>query len=211
MRTVKPAQERKNEILDAASALFSQKGFDATSVNDILERVGIAKGTFYYYFQSKEEVMDALIDRVSAHMLAAAREIAADGTLGVHEKIFRVVMALNMRGGADEALLQHIHQPQNALMHEKSLRTLITGVTPILAAVVEDGAKQGLFDTAYPYEAVEMIIIYVQIAFDEGILPHSPQAQAARIPAFIAHIERLLGAKAGSFAYVTQLFDEDRN
>ncbi len=48
MRTIKAPEARKNEILDAANALFSRKGFDDTSVNDILGEIGIAKGTFYY-------------------------------------------------------------------------------------------------------------------------------------------------------------------
>ena len=61
MRIVKDATERKNEILDAAEELFAAKGYDATSTGDILERVGIARGTLYYHFQSKEEILDALM------------------------------------------------------------------------------------------------------------------------------------------------------
>ena len=57
MRTVKNAEERRNEILDAAAELFKQKGFDGTSTGDILEKVGIARGTLYYHFKSKEDIM----------------------------------------------------------------------------------------------------------------------------------------------------------
>ena len=53
MRVVKEAEERRNEILDAADMLFADKGFDNTSTNDILEKVGIARGTLYYHFKSK--------------------------------------------------------------------------------------------------------------------------------------------------------------
>ncbi len=209
MRTVKSAEDRRNEILETASALFAQKGFDDTSVNDILEKIGIAKGTFYYHFKSKEEVLDALIERCGEQMLSAARAVAGDERLSVHEKIFRTVTALDMSGNGGEELLKQMHKPQNALMHEKSLKTLITGVTPILAEVVREGVSQGLFNTAYPYECVEMIIVYVQIAFDEAIVPLTKEEQAAKIPAFIANIERLLGAGEGSFAYVLKLFDDD--
>ena len=78
MRIVKEATERKNEILDAAAVLFMKKGFDNTSTNDILEAVGIARGTLYHHFKSKEEVMDALIDRQMEKILSAARQAAAD-------------------------------------------------------------------------------------------------------------------------------------
>ena len=65
MRIVKEHDERKNEIIDTASHIFAQKGYDKTSVNDILNAIGIAKGTFYHYFKSKEEVLDAVITKAT--------------------------------------------------------------------------------------------------------------------------------------------------
>lgn len=69
MRVVKEATVRRNEILDAAEQLFVTKGFDGTSTNDILERVGIACGTLYYHFKSKEEILDAMIERMTETLL----------------------------------------------------------------------------------------------------------------------------------------------
>ena len=66
MRIVKEAQERKNEILDVAGRLFAQKGYDSTSTNDILEEIGIARGTLYYHFKSKEDILDAMFDRMKS-------------------------------------------------------------------------------------------------------------------------------------------------
>lgn len=75
MRIVKEHEERKNEILDTAEILFEEKGYDKCSVNDILNRIGIAKGTFYHYFKSKEELLDALIERISAQMIRRAKVV----------------------------------------------------------------------------------------------------------------------------------------
>ena len=61
MRIVKDAEERKEEILDAAERLFGTKGFDNTSTGDILQEVGIARGTLYYHFKSKEDILDGVI------------------------------------------------------------------------------------------------------------------------------------------------------
>lgn len=211
MRITKSADERRGEILNAASALFSQKGFDDTSVNDILESVGIAKGTFYYHFKSKEELLDALIERHGARLLAAARSVAQDASLPVHDKIFRSLRALNMRGQEGDELLLQMHKPQNALMHEKSLTALITGVTPILAPIVREGIAQGLFHTDFPEECVEMIITYVQVAFDEAILPASPEAQAKKMRALIENVARLLGAEKNAFAYISGLMNGEEH
>ena len=68
MRIVKEAAERKNEILDAAEELFAARGYEETSTGDILDRVGIARGTLYYHFRSKEEILDALIGRLNQAM-----------------------------------------------------------------------------------------------------------------------------------------------
>lgn len=76
MRIVKEAEERRNEILDAADELFGRKGFDGTSTNDILENVGIARGTLYYHFKSKEDILDALIQRYEEQMYSAAAAAA---------------------------------------------------------------------------------------------------------------------------------------
>ena len=60
MRVVKEANVRRSEILDAAELLFGTKGFDCTSTTDILNEVGIARGTLYYHFKSKEDILDAI-------------------------------------------------------------------------------------------------------------------------------------------------------
>ncbi len=61
-RRILPPDERKKEILDAATEIFSSKGYRAASVTDVLERAGIARGTFYHYFGSKKDVFLELIE-----------------------------------------------------------------------------------------------------------------------------------------------------
>ena len=149
MRIVKEATERKNEILDAAAVLFMKKGFDNTSTNDILEAVGIARGTLYHHFKSKEEVMDALIDRQMEKILSAARQAAADLSVPVEERIIRTITALHI-GEEGSPMTEHLHKPQNALMQQKINQITMRQVPPILAGILEDGIREGLFETPYP-------------------------------------------------------------
>lgn len=207
MRVVKKADERRNEILDAADELFGQKGFDGTSTNDILEKVGIARGTLYYHFKSKEDIMDALIERYNVRLLGAAQEISADKSVPVIERIIRVVMALNLSGGSSKEIMEHIHKPQNALLHQKIQRVIIAGITPILAGIIREGTQQGLFSTPFPYECMEMVVIYANTVFDEDMVSMTNEERASRIQAFVFNAERLLGAESGSLMRVMQMFD----
>lgn len=202
----KEAEARKNEILDAADELFGQKGFDGTSTNDILEKVGIARGTLYHHFKSKEDIMDALIERYNVRLLGAAQEIAADKSIPVVERIIRVVMALNISGGNSKEIMEHIHKPQNALMHQKIQKVIVNGVPPILAEIIREGIEQGMFNTPFPYECMEMVVIYANAVFDGDMVTLTNEERFSRMLAFICNVERLLGAESGSLMDTLKMF-----
>lgn len=214
MRIVKEAEERRNEILDAADELFGQKGFDGTSTNDILEKVGIARGTLYYHFKSKEDIMDALIERYNVRVLGLAKKFAADKSIPVNERIIHAVMALNISGEGGKEIIGHIHKPQNALMHQKIQKVIINGVTPILTEIIREGIEQGLFSTPFPYECMEMVVTYTNTVFDDDMVKMTDEERFSRIQAFIFNAERLLGAESGSLMCIMQMFgggNGDRN
>ena len=208
MRVVKMADERRNEILDAAEKLFIQKGFDATSTNDILEEVGIARGTLYYHFESKEAILDALIERYNKKVLDKAKEIARDKSLSIIERLMGAVMALNIKQKSEREIIEEIHKPQNALMHQKVQRLILTEVTPILAGIIEDGIREGLFNTPYPYETIEMLIAYTNTVFDDEIVKMTEDEKKRRIAAFIFNLERLLAAPKGTFISIMKAFED---
>ena len=202
MRIVKEAAERKNEILDAAAELFAAKGYDETSTGDILDRVGIARGTLYYHFKSKEDILDALIERINAALIAGAKAAAEDRSLPVVERIVRAVMSLKLDAGEatiGHEVLQQVHRPQNALMHQKMLQSLLDGVVPVLTDLVEEGNAQGIFHASYPRETVEMLVLYPATFFDDRY-PQTRDEMMNRVQALIHSTERLLGAQEGSMA-----------
>ncbi|WP_054768041.1 TetR/AcrR family transcriptional regulator [Lysinibacillus parviboronicapiens] len=207
----KEAEERRNEILDAADELFSQRGFDGTSTKEILEKVGIARGTLYYHFKSKEDIMDALIERYSVNLLETAQEIAANKTIAINERIIGVVLALKISGGSSKEIMEHIHKPQNALMHQKIQKVIINGVPPILTGIIREGIEQGLFNTPFPYECMEMVVVYMNTVFDDDMVEMTNEEQATRIQAFTFNIERLLGVESGSLmSIVKQMFENGK-
>ena len=197
MRVVKDAEERRNEILDAAEELFGSKGFDQTSTNDILEKVGIARGTLYYHFKSKEDILDAMIERMNNQLLVVAAKIASQQNVPVLERLVQTIMALNVDNSLGNEVMQQVHKPQNALMHQKMQEKLVSGITPIVTKLVEEGIAQDMFHTDFPAEAVEMCMIYSNTAFDH-LFEQSKEQMKQRISGFIYNVERLLGTEEGA-------------
>ena len=201
MRVVKSAEERKSEILDVAEQLFAEKGYDNASTNDIIKERGIARGTLYHHFSSKEEILDAIVDRMINRSIAAARTIVKNNTIPLLERIAGAFLTLNIDSGAGAEVLEQIHKPQNALLHQKSQEKLIREVVPMIAELIEEGNRCKMFHSKYPAEAAEMIIVYSNTAFDK--MSELPQEKMKdKIEAFIYHTEKILGAKEKSLEAV---------
>ena len=77
MRIVKKPEERKAEMVAAATQLFAEQGFVRTSVAEIVSAVDVAKGLFYYYFTTKDDMVKAVVEGYCSYMGAIADEIAA--------------------------------------------------------------------------------------------------------------------------------------
>ena len=199
MRVVKEAEERREEILDAAEKLFAAKGFDNTSTGDILDAVGIARGTLYYHFKSKEEFLDGVIGRITNRLMQDAGEIVRKKELPVLERLTKAIMSLNVESKIGYEIMEQVHRPQNALMHQKMQATLLAGINPILTELVKEGIGQGICHTRYPESVVEMTILYANVAFDElNVAGLRPEQREKKIAGFIYNMERLMGMAEGS-------------
>ena len=198
MRIVKEPELRKHEILDAAEKLFAAKGFERATVIDILNATDIAKGTFYYHFKSKEEVLDSIIKRRIDTGIERALAVASDQNLSPIHKIIAVIMAQKPQNQTEKEFNPVLHEPSNALFHQKVLTDCVKSFSPILADIVKEGIKQGIFSTSFPLESMEILLTSGLAIFD-AYFDWSIEEQAALMPAFLCAMERILGAKEGSF------------
>ncbi|WP_054859710.1 TetR family transcriptional regulator [Gracilibacillus sp. JCM 18860] len=91
------SKKTRTKIIEAAHQLFIQKGFDATSIQDILDKAGISKGTFYNYFQSKNDCLIAIISVVREEIIDKRRELAF-GKDKADEEVFiqQIAIRINM-------------------------------------------------------------------------------------------------------------------
>ena len=198
MRISKNPDVRKSELIEAAEILFREKGFKQTSVSDIVKKVGVAQGTFYYYFESKDAALNAVIDHYIDNYKAGLERLLADESLAPVQKVEIIISdALGMHT-SDRKFVEFLHSEENLLTHQKYIIKSFGQTIPLMTKIVEQGIASGAFDVDYPEETVEMMAY--AFGYLEDALSRSPQDARydTRLRAAERLIERALGITRGS-------------
>lgn len=194
---IKKGEKRKRELLEIAYRQFLAKGYENTSVDDIIDEAGIAKGTYYYYFGSKEQMLEEVIEMMLDNEIADAKRIL-ESDIPVPQKIVGIIAS--MRPTQDEQpIAETLHSPENIIMHEKVSRQLIDRIVPILSGAAEEGIRQGIFRCDNIPERVRVLMIVSGNLFGEYRFGESD------IAVFIDMAEKLFGAEKGTMSFIRQL------
>ncbi|PKQ15006.1 MAG: hypothetical protein CVT67_11470 [Actinobacteria bacterium HGW-Actinobacteria-7] len=145
-RTDKSA--RRAEITAAAAAVFAQRGVAATAVSDIVKAAGVAQGTFYLYFKTKDEVVLAVVEEMAVGMVAAIEAAvhasgatAVDKLLGLRD----VLTSFDADAGAVD-LADFMHRPENRALHDRLAEIFTPALVPLVEGIVAQGVSEGVFD-----------------------------------------------------------------
>ena len=196
---MRKGERRKQELLDIAYRMFISRGYENTSVDDIIAEAGIAKGTYYYYFESKEQTLEEVIGMMIEKEIEAAGSIL-DSPLPVPQKIVAIIASI--RPAPEEQTIEGaLMQPENAVMHQKIKRRLIEKVEPLLTKAVEEGVEQGIFSCDNIPERVRMMLVISNEIFDNYSFTERD------IDVFIDITEKILGAKEHSLDFIRQLIN----
>ena len=194
---MKKGERRKRELLEIAYRMFLTSGYENTSVDEIIDAAGIAKGTYYYYFESKEQTLEEVIGMMIEKEAEAAEAVVAS-PLPVPQKIVGIIASI--RPAPEEKPIEGaLMRPENSLMHQKIKRRLVEKVVPILSRVVKEGVEQGVFSCDNIPERVRMMLVLSNEVFDEGGFTEKD------VDVFIDVTEKLLGAQAHTLDFIRHL------
>lgn len=192
---------RKKELIKIAYDLFITKGYENTSVDDIIASAGIAKGTYYYHFDSKEQMLEEVINMMISAGVERAKQIL-QSDLKIQEKLVYTILALRV-APEEQSVQDTIHEKENIILHKKVNDKIIEEAVPILSEIAREALEEGLFHCDDNIEErVRMTLILSNEMFDHGDINEK------QILVFIDTLEKIYGAKAGSLSFITKLIKE---
>jgi AcrR family transcriptional regulator len=217
-RTLDPEAHaiKRDAFLDAAQRLIQLKGYESTSVQDVLHEVGTSKGAFYHYFDSKGALLNGVIERMVDAATTAVSPIGVHPDLSAAEKLRGIFDGIASWKTARKELLLAVADTwmsdDNAIVREKFRRAVVLRLTPLIAAVIRQGKAEGVFTATEPDDAA-MVFVSLILAINQTATELYIGRQAEGIAfddvrtalnAYAEALERILGAPAGSMPLVDE-------
>jgi AcrR family transcriptional regulator len=208
----------KNRILKKAHALFSEKGYEQTSINDIIGSLGVSKGAFYHYFNSKDEVLDAIIMDYAIEVIEMLNKIVYDPRLNALEKyrkMFSETQARRRENREKFAFLAKMFlSEENLLFRHRYTEKILELTKPPFTQILKQGVQEGHFNINNPEETAELIMrfgnIYrTKIAVLMMSLKEQPNdlMKVQNIIEFMQDVvERMLGLETGKLDFISKEF-----
>ncbi|MCW2629330.1 TetR/AcrR family transcriptional regulator [Mycobacterium sp.] len=215
-RLVKPDEyaARRGDILRAALELMHDKGYERTTIDDVLAKTQMSKGALYHYFRSKRAMLEGIVEMMAESGTRWLQAIVADPGLGAIDKLHAYFAASSAWKAenltAVSTTMRLWRDENNALLRQKLSQESMRTTTPLLEAIIRQGCEEGVFDTDYPRAAAVIITgmaLHLTDAFIDameadgavGADISGPHIRGV-LDAYIQALERILGASAGSLA-----------
>ena len=169
----KTKEERRNEIIETAGKLFEEKGYEQTQVQDIVNEIGVAKGLFYYYFKSKDEVMEELADRYADAIIDAVNKLI-DKDISTFDRINRIFQIFIDSAEKKFVIFMGILNVKNGKTHERIFFNVGKKMVPLVTELILSGNDNGECNCSDPKFITEFLVsglfnIMNQISPDEKI------------------------------------------
>lgn len=194
--------EKRELILNAMGELLASEKGATCSVSDIARKAGIAKGGMYYYFKSKEDVFDALVERTYNQIIEKC-SAAISAEKGNALKKLQLLFYIYTTSIVDRSIDEYLHHPNNALIHQKSLAKILTSLSCVFTQIINEGISEGLFRCEYPEGLAQIILSNFCFLLDPGIFDWTEDQRLWKLTAISKILEHELNAPKGSFDFIT--------
>lgn len=193
--------DKRELIIKSMEQLLIEDKGASCSVSDIAKTAGIGKGSIYYYYKSKEEIFDAVVDHIYIRKINKFKEIITKDKLNAVEK-FELLFKSYRNSAVDSSIDLYLHQQQNAAIHQKSLAKILNLLSPLIADIFSQGVNEKLFICESPEETAEIFVSTFCFLFDHGIFAWTPEQMEKKVKALAYMFEKGLSAPEGSFKFL---------
>lgn len=198
---------KHNQILDAFRTLLENENIQHISVSDIAKQAGISKGSIYYYFSSKDEILNALIKRTYSGALELAKELVQRTDLSIYSRLAQIT---NACVAATSDFLKRSAVTQNkknaserifdsAYIHQQFMKYSIIDFKDIFAEIIQQEIDKGTIHFDSAAEIAEIVLIVLTVKIDNTLSPSSESETVSTLQTLITLLERGTGHPEGAF------------
>jgi len=217
-RTLDPVSHavRRDAFVDAAALLIQTHGYEQFSVQDVLDGTGASKGAFYHYFDSKDELVDAVVNRMADQATVVVGPVLVDPALPAADKLERLVNGMAQFKAERRELVLGIlrvwQSEDNALVREKLRRIVAVRLRPWLEGIVRQGIEEGSFSSSQPDYLARVLTTLIQgmselaseLWVDRQTDAVSLEEVKRTFDAYYEAFERIVGARPGSLKFLDE-------
>ena len=218
--------KKYDRILDALQELMEDRDIRSISVSEIAKKAGIGKGSIYYYFPSKDALLDALVERSYQVSLKTAKSLAARTDLSPFMRMALLFEAC--RSSSTEFLKREMmiesqnkdypketepaaqtgkkeQNREQAHVHRKFLTYVISELRPVLTEIIQQGIDQNLLHFDDPASLAELVLIVLAVKLDNYLIPSTPQDTERTLRGLTTLLEAGTGIPRGTLDFLTIL------
>lgn len=199
-------RSKRDQILDAFRNLLENENIHRISVSDIARKAGIGKGSIYYYFSSKDEILNALIKRTYEDALKLARELVQRTDLSIYSRLAMITNACVAATGEflkrsevvkDAGSSERIYD--SAYIHQQFMKHSIVEFKDIYTEIIQQEIDKGTFKFDSAAQIAEIVLIVLTVKIDNTLSPSSDEETAKTLQTMITLLERGTGNVDGAF------------
>ena len=193
-----------DKILDALQSLLVTKELSTISVSEIAQTAGIGKGSIYYYFPSKEAILEALVKRSYEAPLDTSKHLAEQTDISPFTRMAMIFQAC--RNSSSAFLKTEVGTgaaaQEKAFLHQKYMHHLISELKPVLAEIIRQGTQTNVIHCEHPEALAEIVLIILTVKLDNTLVPSSKEEIEDTICGLISLLEKGTENPKGSLNFL---------